>query len=63
MTERLNSRPIIGILTQEANCEMKKSQELLGRDSYVAASYVKAIESAGARVVPIFLNQSEQYYK
>jgi gamma-glutamyl hydrolase len=31
--------------------------------SYIAASYVKFVESAGARVVPIKINQSQEYYK
>jgi len=30
--------------------------------SYIAASYVKYIEGAGGRVVPIRINQSESYY-
>lgn len=31
--------------------------------SYIAASYVKAIESSGARVVPVFMNRSYDYYE
>jgi len=42
-----NNSPIIGILTQPSTG---------GHKSYIAASYVKFIESAGARVVPIFHN-------
>ncbi|KAM4705696.1 gamma-glutamyl hydrolase [Rhinophrynus dorsalis] len=54
----VNQRPVIGILAQETHFP-----ELLsyGR-SYIAASYVKTIESAGARVIPIKINLSEQEY-
>ncbi|XP_075272191.1 gamma-glutamyl hydrolase isoform X2 [Opisthocomus hoazin] len=44
-----NERPIVGVLSQE--CHFKKFHKF-GR-SYIAASYVKFLESAGARVVPI----------
>ncbi|EGC36406.1 hypothetical protein DICPUDRAFT_31892 [Dictyostelium purpureum] len=44
----VNNRPIIGILTQPTNGGMATYG-----DQYLAASYVKYIESAGARVVPI----------
>jgi len=49
-----NDRPIIGIFTQP-------SPSVLSRfgNSYIAASYVKFIESAGARVVPIFYKSSQ----
>lgn len=47
----LNSRPIIGILTQPGP---QSNQQ------YIAASYVKYLESAGARVVPIFYNQTSE---
>jgi len=48
--KQLNNYPIIGIFTQpstssDPNCE--------GNCLYLAASYVKQMESAGARVVPI----------
>ncbi|XP_026100152.1 gamma-glutamyl hydrolase-like [Carassius auratus] len=48
-----NDRPIIGILTQEVDDYMRKFGE-----TYIPSSYVKYIESGGARVVPIRLNQS-----
>lgn len=44
----LNTRPVIGILTQPAEPEM-----LPYGDAYIAASYVRWMESAGAMVVPI----------
>lgn len=31
--------------------------------SYIAASYVKFVETAGARVVPILINQDKEYYE
>lgn len=43
------NRPIIGIIAQSTDGE---SFETFGR-SYIAASYVKYLESSGARVVPI----------
>ncbi|XP_063307434.1 gamma-glutamyl hydrolase-like [Pelobates fuscus] len=54
----VNTRPIIGILTQETIFE---EWELHG-SSYIAASYVKSIESAGARVIPIMINLPEEEY-
>jgi len=44
-----SSGPVIGILTQDYSNTSQK---------YLAASYVKYLESAGARVVPIFHNSS-----
>jgi gamma-glutamyl hydrolase len=48
----VNQLPIIGILTQPT--EMPSFSE------YIAASYVKFVESAGARVVPIHYNRSKE---
>lgn len=50
----LNNRPIIGIPTMAITDKllMKSKPELKGK-SYIAASYVKYLEMAGARVVPI----------
>ncbi|XP_030409026.1 gamma-glutamyl hydrolase-like [Gopherus evgoodei] len=53
-----NERPIIGILAQKTRF---KTFRKYGR-SYIAASYVKFVESAGARVVPIRLYRSEKEY-
>jgi len=47
-----NDRPIIGILSQPTNGE--------NGSSYIAASYVKFMESGGARVVPILYNYTTQ---
>lgn len=45
-----NDSPIIGIFTQPSN---SSSSACRGNCEYIAASYVKFIESAGARVVPV----------
>lgn len=46
----MNERPIIGIVSESVYRSAK---------SYIAASYVKYLESAGARVVPILNNSTE----
>ncbi|EIE21011.1 class I glutamine amidotransferase-like protein [Coccomyxa subellipsoidea C-169] len=45
-TGYVSDRPLIGILTQPGN-------PAPGNQSYIAASYIKFVESAGARAVPI----------
>lgn len=52
-----NDRPIIGVVAQEVYSP-KPNQT-----AYIAASYVKYLESAGARVVPVMINQTEEEYK
>ncbi|KAM8823686.1 gamma-glutamyl hydrolase-like [Spinachia spinachia] len=52
-----NERPIIGVLAQEV-LSPKPNQT-----AYIAASYVKSLESAGARVVPVMINQTPEEYK
>jgi gamma-glutamyl hydrolase len=46
-------RPILGVLTQPTDGSMTQFGQ-----SYIAASYVKFLESAGARVVPVFHNST-----
>ncbi|CAL7945516.1 unnamed protein product [Xylocopa violacea] len=58
-----NNRPIIGILTQETSIYLKKKLLPEKYSSYIAASYVKFIEGAGARVVPIWIGKDEAYYR
>ena len=58
--QELNNRPIIGILAQE--CQPYFPEEICST-SYIAASYVKYIESGGARVVPVLIDQPEEYYQ
>ena len=54
----VNNRPIIGILSQEISPGLLPPS--CEGNSYIAASYVKYIESAGARVVPILTTMSEE---
>lgn len=49
-------RPVIGVLTQP----VESSLAAFG-DSYIAASYIKYVESGGARAVPVFHNGSAAY--
>ncbi|KAM9626468.1 gamma-glutamyl hydrolase [Trichechus inunguis] len=51
-------KPIIGILMQRCRNKMRN----LGK-YYIAASYVKYLESAGARVVPVRLNLTDKEYE
>jgi len=52
----VNYRPIIGILAQERD-------SWPGTTSFLAAAYVKSVEAAGARVVPVLIDQSQEYYE
>ncbi|XP_037659412.1 gamma-glutamyl hydrolase [Choloepus didactylus] len=54
-----SDRPVIGVLMQK--CYSKGLQNL-GK-YYIAASYVKYLESAGARVVPIRVDLTEKDYE
>ena len=54
----LNDRPIVAILSQKAYPDMLPPG--IKAASYIAASYVKYIESAGARVVPVTTTMSSQ---
>ncbi|GLG97987.1 Folate gamma-glutamyl hydrolase [Gryllus bimaculatus] len=47
----LNNRPVIGVLSQEVSPTVAGIYG--NHSSYIAASYVKFLEGAGARVVPI----------
>ena len=51
----LNNKPIIGVLAQEFVPDINPFP--VPGNSYIFASYVKFLESAGARVVPIKINQ------
>ncbi|KAM9332179.1 gamma-glutamyl hydrolase-like [Pholidichthys leucotaenia] len=52
-----NDNPIIGVLAQEVYSPVPN------QTAYIAASYVKFLESAGARVVPVMINQTPEEYK
>ena len=54
--------PIIGVLAQEQTDRVV--QELHPHAStYIYATYIKAIESAGGRVLPILTGKNESYYR
>ncbi|XP_055737819.1 gamma-glutamyl hydrolase-like isoform X1 [Salvelinus fontinalis] len=55
--KKRNDKPIIGVLAQEVDSPQPQ------KASYIAASYVKFLESAGARVVPVMINQTLKEYK
>jgi hypothetical protein len=56
-SDELNFRPIIGILAQELSSSLQNAFQGQNFTSYIGAAYVKYIESAGARVVPVLINQ------
>ncbi|KAG0719127.1 Gamma-glutamyl hydrolase [Chionoecetes opilio] len=60
--EELNLTPIIGVLAQELSKSMDEAVSPHNYTSYIAASYVKFYESAGARIVPVMINQDDDYY-
>ncbi|CAM1302604.1 GGH (predicted) [Pycnogonum litorale] len=57
-THKVNNRPIIGIVAETSRGAQKKYGY-----SFIASSYVKYVESGGARVVPVLLNREESYYE
>lgn len=57
-----NESPIIGILTQETYWSSFRNVLPINY-SYIAASYVKAVESSGGRVIPVFTNRTTTYYE
>ncbi|XP_017098550.2 gamma-glutamyl hydrolase A [Drosophila bipectinata] len=57
------STPIIGILTQEVYPDGLISRHFENKTSYIAASYVKYLEGAGAQVVPIWIGRNRSYYE
>ncbi|EDV40026.1 uncharacterized protein Dana_GF24165 [Drosophila ananassae] len=57
------STPIIGILTQEVYTDGLISRHFENKTSYIAASYVKYLEGAGAQVVPIWIGRNRSYYE
>ncbi|XP_059183291.1 gamma-glutamyl hydrolase-like [Centropristis striata] len=52
-----NDRPIIGVLAQ------KPKYPGGSETPYIAASYVKTLESAGARVVPVMIDRPPEEYR
>jgi hypothetical protein len=55
-----NSRPLIGILSQPSCGESETEADWTSNRSCIAASYVKFVESAGARAVPLLYNEPEE---
>lgn len=53
-TDNENPTPIVGVLTQEVSQLILRKYPNNNFTSYIAASYVKYIEGAGGRVVPIW---------
>ncbi|XP_065360981.1 gamma-glutamyl hydrolase A [Calliphora vicina] len=62
-TDNENPTPIVGVLTQEVSQLILRKYPNNSYTSYIAASYVKYVEGAGGRVVPIWIGQSRDYYK
>jgi gamma-glutamyl hydrolase len=54
---KLNYRPVIGILSHPGDGASGRLSNATNA-SYIAASYVKFVESAGARVIPLIYNES-----
>lgn len=54
----VNHRPIIGIVTQK--CSTQYTPKVKSSETYIASSYVKHLESAGAQVVPILSTYSKK---
>lgn len=57
-----NESPVIGIITQSVTTSSFRNTRP-PNSTYLAASYVKAIEASGGRVVPIFTNRTIEYYR
>lgn len=53
---KVNLGPIIGILSHPSDGASGRLNNA-PNVSYIAASYVKFVESAGARVIPLFYNE------
>lgn len=55
----LNFRPVIGIVSHPGDGASGRLSNASGA-SYIAASYVKFVEAAGARVVPLIYNEPSE---
>ena len=58
-----NKRPIVGVLAQDIGSDGVASSRNFNYTSYIAASYIKWVESGGARAVPVLINQPDEYYQ
>ena len=60
----VSETPIVGILTQELTDQLKVDYpRYAAKGTYIAASYIKFVEAAGARAVPVFTHQPDEYYE
>lgn len=57
-----HDRPVIGVLLQEIS-PIFKMMYPNRFDSFVPASYIKWVESGGARVVPLWIGRERLYYQ
>ncbi|KAJ6966290.1 hypothetical protein NC652_003993 [Populus alba x Populus x berolinensis] len=57
--KNLNYRPVIGILSHPGDGASGRLNNATNA-SYIAASYVKFVESAGARVIPLIYNEPRE---
>jgi len=55
-----NEQPVIGILSQPLDSDFDGDSRFDGYDSYLMAAYVKFVEAAGARVVPLIWGEPEE---
>ena len=58
---KLNLRPIIAIVSQKVTEQF--TPNVTDSDTYIAASYVKQMEMAGAQVVPLLPTYSKEKKK
>ena len=56
----INDIPIIGVLTQPLSSSQLSNPAYANKTSYIMASYISALESAGARTVPIIFGGVEE---
>jgi len=56
-------RPIVAVLSQELSRSLRTAYQNENYTSYIGAAYVKYVEMAGARVVPVLIDQDDDYYK
>lgn len=55
-SQTVNNRPMIGVLTQPLTEAFKADPRFRGKTSYIMASYINILESAGARTVPLIFD-------
>ena len=61
-TVSAHDRPIIGVMAQETTPDIDALYPELNYTSYIQASYVQFVESAGARAAPVFIHRPFEYY-